>query len=90
MTLTLDISAAELLAVRRVIDAERSGDSHDSADGITRDRVMRRLVVQWAIRVKPARTGKCIGCGCTETDPCHPPCHWVNKSQTLCNACADA
>jgi len=90
MTLTLDITAAELLAVRRVIDAERRGDFYDGADGNIRERVMRRLVVQWAIRVKPARQGKCIGCGCSDTDPCNPPCHWVSKSQTLCNACADA
>lgn len=30
----------------------------------------------------------CRGCGCTETDPCDPPCHWVQPE--LCSACAPA
>lgn len=32
--------------------------------------------------------GACAVCGCTEDNPCEPPCSWANETRTLCSACA--
>ena len=93
MKITLDITPVEISSIRRVISAERRGDSYGEKDAVTRDRVMRRLVVEQVSasgRLSTAPSGSCVGCGCTETDPCNPPCHWINRFGTLCNACAEA
>lgn len=34
------------------------------------------------------RSGVCRWCGCTEYEPCEPPCGWANRPQTLCTSCA--
>ncbi len=34
-----------------------------------------------------ASTTKCIGCGCTELEPCEPPCAWSRTHGALCTTC---
>lgn len=42
--------------------------------------------------VKRDRDGliRCRVCGCTEVDPCFPPCSWVQGQPDLCSTCAVA
>jgi len=46
-------------------------------------------------KTKKVTAGTCRVCGCTDQD-CRQcirktgrPCHWVDRSRTLCSACAD-
>jgi hypothetical protein len=32
--------------------------------------------------------GICSECGCTQDDPCDPPCSWANDARTVCSTCA--
>jgi hypothetical protein len=34
-------------------------------------------------------TARCRVCGCTEREPCNPPCAWMGK-EDLCTTCATA
>lgn len=31
----------------------------------------------------------CVKCGCTEFEPCEPPCGWASHYPPLCTACAE-
>ncbi len=31
---------------------------------------------------------RCRVCGCTETEPCDPPCAWEQGEEDLCTGCA--
>ena len=32
---------------------------------------------------------RCRVCGCTEREPCNPPCSWAPGAADLCSTCAD-
>jgi hypothetical protein len=31
--------------------------------------------------------GRCRYCACTYTQPCYPPCCWIDRAETVCSAC---
>ena len=44
-------------------------------------------LADWLSRRLEPRLGVCHRCGCTDLDPCEPPCHWVEAH--LCSACIE-
>lgn len=39
---------------------------------------------------RQAKSGRCIGCGCTDEYGCEEGCSWVDEDHLLCSSCLAA
>lgn len=77
--LTIIAAVRERLGLARELVRQLAGRGEDVAGTeVTED--ADRLVDDWD-------GGECRVCGCTQNDPCEPPCGWAEDD--LCSACVD-
>lgn len=61
----------------------------NSADAVICRQFLARAIASGDLHLKSSRpAGICLSCGCTDEQPCDPPCSWVDRNHTICSACA--